>query len=670
MIRRFFFISTVFLFQASVVLAEAPLAEDFPVILEGITVVDTPIDAEDEDTEPSHKTVIQGEALQQRFTSVSEILSETAGVKIKRFGGLGAFSSIAIRGSSSEQVLVYMDGFLLNAAQGGSVDLGKIPVSQIESISIYRGSAPMIFGQSGIGGLVNIRSKAFLHKPSLSTQLQYGSFSTSRLNMTVSTKPGKSDLLLGITHEKSDNDFEFLSDNGTQFEASDDKRIKRENAQFESLNLLTKIGYDLSNKKRVALYYNFIETDKGVPGLGAFQSKTANFKTEAHRTSFRFDAKRLFYPGLDANFELKYALKTEAFQDLDGDIGIGTQDNENKIQSYETSINTDHVIGQYQILKTRFQYRKESFEPSDKRIATKAGRSRRESYAIALEDQVALFNERLFITPGLLYEDIKNRFEGDPGLARLGPAPKDTSGRFLSRQIGLLYRITDRLSLRSNIGQYNRQPNLFELFGDRGGTLGNPELQPEKGLNRDIGLSFSRRFKGLIRRLKLRASYFDNVAENLILFIQSSQFTARSENIAKSRVIGQELSGDLDVGKYLSIQGNYTHQRAINKSNIPSEKGRFLPGRPVHEFFFKTELASRFFRIYHSYHLTDKNFLDRRNQRKATSRQIHNVGFSIQSEPLWSLTLEAKNLGDDQIEDIFGFPLPGRSYFLTLQGTL
>ncbi len=119
------------LLHASFALAEGPTA-DLPILLEGITIVDTAIDEEQEDTEPSHKTVIQSEALQQRFTSVPEILSETVGVKMKRFGGLGDFSSISIRGSSSEQVWVYLDGFLLNAAQGGSVDLGKIPLAYIK----------------------------------------------------------------------------------------------------------------------------------------------------------------------------------------------------------------------------------------------------------------------------------------------------------------------------------------------------------------------------------------------------------------------------------------------------------------------------------------------------------------------------------------------------------
>lgn len=671
MLRARLIFSTLVLFLYATSAFAASPATDPPVLLEGITIAATPIDEADEDSAPAHLTVIKGEALQERFTSVPEILSETVGVKITRFGGLGDFSAISIRGSSSEQVLVYLDGFLLNTAQGGAVDMAKIPASQIESIEVYRGSAPVSFGQTGIGGIVNIRTKAAAHEKLLSYQLQYGSFGTSRLNMTLSAKPGKTDLLLGVNHEKSDNNFEFLSGGGTQFTTADDKVLKRENSQFKSLNLLTKVGVDLAKKRRLNLYYNFLDTEKGVPGLGAFQSQTAQFKTQSHRSSLRFDADDLFQKTLNIEFALKYALKNEAFRDLEGDIGVGNQDNDNKTQLYEVHLKGEQIIGMHQILKTRLQYRTETFKPFDKLISATAGTSRQQVYTLGVEDQIAFFDERLFITPSLLYEDITNRFKGDPGLSTLGLAvPSSSQDQFLTRQIGVLYRITETTTLRANIGRYFRRPSLFELFGDRGGAIGNPDLLPEKGLNRDIGLHYNRRFTGRIRKLTVQAAYFDNAAENLILFIQTSQFTGNPENIAKSRIIGQEFSGGLEIGNHFKMEGNYTHQRAINKSDIPNERNKFLPGRPVHDLFGRAEFYSNHFALYYSHHLTDKNFLDRANQRNAASRQIHNIGFSIKSYPRWSLTFEAKNLGDDQIEDVFGFPLPGRSYFVTLKGAL
>lgn len=170
--------------------------------------------------------------------------------------------------------------------------------------------------------------------------------------------------------------------------------------------------------------------------------------------------------------------------------------------------------------------------------------------------------------------------------------------------------------------------------------------------------------------MTIEAAYFHNRVENLILFIQTSQRTSKPQNIGRAQTIGQEFSGMIDVGAYLHLSANYTHQRSINKSEIPSQKGKFLPGRPVHEFSSKILLSSDQHSLFYGYHFTAKNFLDHANQRVAKARHLHNIGVSVKPAPNLSVTFEVKNLGDNQIEDIFGFPLPGRAYFFTIEGTL
>ena len=65
---------------------------------------------------------------------VSEILDSAVGVDVRRYGGLGSFSAISIRGSTAEQVQIYLDGVPLTRAVGGGVDLGTLPVRGIKSI--------------------------------------------------------------------------------------------------------------------------------------------------------------------------------------------------------------------------------------------------------------------------------------------------------------------------------------------------------------------------------------------------------------------------------------------------------------------------------------------------------------------------------------------------------
>ena len=71
-------------------------------------------------------SVIKRRDFEGKMEDLGEVLQKEAGIQIRQSGGLGSFSTVSMRGSSSEQVLVYMDGVLLNDAAGGGVDLSDI----------------------------------------------------------------------------------------------------------------------------------------------------------------------------------------------------------------------------------------------------------------------------------------------------------------------------------------------------------------------------------------------------------------------------------------------------------------------------------------------------------------------------------------------------------------
>ena len=61
------------------------------------------------------------------------------------------------------------------------------------------------------------------------------------------------------------------------------------------------------------------------------------------------------------------------------------------------------------------------------------------------------------------------------------------------------------------------------------------------------------------------------------------------------------------------------------------------------------------------------NYLDRANLRPVPARHIHSAGIRMGVGGNLEVTLEAKNLLDDQVADLWGYPLPGRAYFVTLK---
>ena len=88
--------------------------------------------------------------------SVPEILRMLPGIDIGQNGGRGSKTSVFMRGSESDHVLVLIDGVRLPSSITSGVDFSKIPVSQIETIEVVRGPRGAIYGSEAIGGVINI----------------------------------------------------------------------------------------------------------------------------------------------------------------------------------------------------------------------------------------------------------------------------------------------------------------------------------------------------------------------------------------------------------------------------------------------------------------------------------------------------------------------------------
>jgi outer membrane receptor protein involved in Fe transport len=104
-----------------------------------------------------------------------------------------------------------------------------------------------------------------------------------------------------------------------------------------------------------------------------------------------------------------------------------------------------------------------------------------------------LFQDRLSLRPLLRYQLVHSDFGADPtfGVVRLNTV-RDAQEDSMSPSLGVKYTLTSDLALKGNIGRFTRVPTLFELFGDNGTTLGNPELKSERSTNGDIGINSSK----------------------------------------------------------------------------------------------------------------------------------------------------------------------------------
>jgi vitamin B12 transporter len=88
--------------------------------------------------------------------SVDELLTGLVGISITNNGDLGKTTSVLVRGTNSDHVLVLIDGIKIGAATTGSAAWEQLPVEQIDHIEIVRGPTSSLYGSEAFGGVVQI----------------------------------------------------------------------------------------------------------------------------------------------------------------------------------------------------------------------------------------------------------------------------------------------------------------------------------------------------------------------------------------------------------------------------------------------------------------------------------------------------------------------------------
>jgi iron complex outermembrane receptor protein len=294
---------------------------------------------------------------------------------------------------------------------------------------------------------------------------------------------------------------------------------------------------------------------------------------------------------------------------------------------------------------------------------------KRSSLTSVAAGNLSLMDGRLIISGQYRNLWSENEFYEPAPLPYLPPTPAGKVTRSTeSPQGGIRVRVNGNLTLKGNIGEYTRMPTFFELFGNIGTVSGNPALEPEKGINRDIGAVFTSGKFGPVSSLFAEGSYFDREVTNLILFFPNSQRTVKPKNIGAAVIRGLELTLSARVLSSLRVSGNYTWIDSSDDGEIPYYRGNQLASTPAHEGSLKLSLERRRWSAGYGLHYIGANYLDKANMQEVPARQLHSLSFSVKEVmDHFRFTLEGRNLTDNQIRDVIGYPLPGRSFYFTVE---
>ncbi len=669
-------------------------------VISPVEIRATPYSYRPEDKDPSGFTaVIRPQREETKLRTLGEILREIAGVQIRTAGGVGAWSSISIRGSSPSQVQILFDGIPLNSGAVGAVNLGDLPLDAIGEIAVYRGFSPLHLG-GNIGGLVELKSRS-PDKKALGwhATVGSGSFRTLKLNGSISYRSPGLKVLGFLQYLGSAGDFIYYDDRGTPYRFDDDiPDAIRVNNRSDLFSALGKLDLRLTRKLTLKSAVFSTVGERGIPGIANFPSETAKYGHQKVFSKLGLAGKAS--PKFPLNWVADgfFLYLNETFSDPNGEIGLGRQEARYSTSNFGIKLLARwlptlslELTGSTE-LKGELFIEEDSLDPRRKEPA----RRNRWQWDSSLQFLLTLWGEKLSLVAGARLLVVKNDYLKD---ILLPPQLKEfpLSAAYPIARVGFRLRPWRAIFFQANAGYFVRIPTFWELFGDRGTSTGNPTLRPESSFNADAGFVISLSSDS-IQLFRLSSSFFLSRGFDLIRFIQNSQRTMIPINIDSSLTLGFEGELKFHFLKYFRLSGDLTLMDPRNLSPAPYERGKLLPGRAAWQLSVRTEAVTSPAEIFLSLFALGNNFLDRANLKELAPRFFLNAGFSIYPGELlrmmgysvpWrglQLTFEMKNILDyrvanvplrpplgsiteipQAIADFSGYPLPGREFFLSVK---
>jgi len=660
---------------------------------ETIIIVDTaPAAARDRDRalgEAPFVTVLHPDE-HPAAASVADAIATAVGAHVRSLGGLGAYASVTVRGAAPGHTAILIDGVPLARIAAVTTDLGRFSLGAFGQVDLYRGAVPAELGGAGVGGAVNLVTRLGRGERGerISASLGAGSYGArhARLHYGDDHGPVRSSTTLG--YAAAAGDYGYFDDNSTPLNPADDAYRVRRNNGFTALDGATRWGAaDRSVVGGIRAAYK----RQGLPGSTAQPALAAALSTTDVIGDGEFDAEL----GGAIAHQLAYLLvERQHLDDPRGELGLGPADREYLTLAGGGSSTWRFALGPHRGA-AGLELRGERFRD---RAASGDGSmlvgSRLAAAVTAAADAVFGPEARLVVTPAVRLD-----------LVRTAPTPM-TSGpqalvpvaprRDMVPSPRLTARLTaaDDLAVKGSAGWYVRLPTLIEVFGDRGYIVGSPELRPERGPSGDLGLVWAPAAPvGELDRILVEVDGFAHRASDAIALITTAGFVARAVNLGDTQAYGAELVVSGRYARTLSVTASYTRLVTEQLGGDPSVAGKPVPREPGHALYARAEAAravlGRAAAAWLDAAWQSTSFLDPASLGEVPARLLVGAGARVEIAGGVAAALSVANLtgvrvvhlpldpppspslteAPTALTDVAGFPLPGRSFYLSLDWT-
>lgn len=505
-------------------------------------------------------TVIGKEQLDRSAgKTVAQVLTEQAGVTINgAYNAPGSVQTTFVRGGSSGRTLILVDGIPVSDPSmiNNEFDLNMFSIHDVERIEICKGAQSTLYGSDAIAGVINIITvkKDVAKAINVKATASYGSKNTFRGNLQLFGKAGKLSYTARYANLTTGGFSSAYDSTGSKDYDRDGYRgnVMNAAAQYQviqSLQLKTFVQYSrykadidagvFADENDYTISNSYLNAGGGAFFKKGIVSVTANYQFGEMKRRYLNDSTDK--PGFTTYENNRYSARTQYLE---------------LYSSIEAAQWLTVLAGaDYRRASMRQKYYSESFfGPYDP-----------PAFDSALH-QTSFYSSFFF---HFLDKKLNIEIGGRTNMhSRYGSNSTFT--------FNPSFRITKNWRVFGSIASGFKAPSIYQVFD---AFSGNPDLEPEKSVNYELGVQQSH------QSISSRVVYFHRDIRNGIDY---DYVNFKYFNFVKQRVDGVEVELLVRPVKKLSITANYTYtggdEKTQSRKSTNDTTYNYLLRRPKSSF--------------------------------------------------------------------------------------
>lgn len=457
---------------------------------------------------------------QMHARSLTDVVKTLPGAEVVSNGGRGQQSTVLVRGATSAETLVLMDGVRINSATNGGADFSSIPLNQVERIEYIRGARASVYGADAIGGVINIITRGTAGQSKHVLNGSAGSNDYQNVNGSSSFDINQQQHLKVAGGYESEDGYNVHPVAGIN--DSDKHGFLGRNAMVDYQNQLTdevnvygamhwtrntsqSDGSSASSVYQGIVYPGVHERDETWEENANYQlgTKYQNDRYQTELTSNLINNDMYYYPDTLSRDEADSVYKTSQYQ-------VSWLNNYQVTDPWSVGAGVDW---RRDVLHSDSESSGSAFFDEDK------GRNNVGTYVLS-------------------------QYHWEQWLGELSGRSDDNQqfGRHNTWQAGLGWNFLPEYRLSTRYGTAFRAPTFNDLYYPNQYTPGNPDLLPETSKNTEVAL------EGTTAEVLWRITGYQNDFENLIEWAKGSNGKWTPSNVGQARIKGIELEADFATG--------------------------------------------------------------------------------------------------------------------------